>query len=88
MDMKATGLAFSSGFALGRVVSLPSSGMCSTETTLSSASVLKMRTPCVLRPAMRTSSTGQRMSWPPSVTSMIWSLSATGNEATSGRCAR
>ncbi len=43
----------------------------STETTFSSASVLKMRTPCVLRPAMRPSSTGQRINCPPSVTSMI-----------------
>ena len=48
------------------------------------ASVRKTRTPCVLRPATRTSSTGQRMSWPPPVTSMIWSLSSTGKEATSG----
>ena len=60
----------------------PSSGMRSTETTFSVPSVRKMRTPCVLRPATRTSWIGQRMSWPPSVTSMIWSLSSTGNEAT------
>ncbi len=58
------------------------SEMRSTETTFSSASVLKMRTPCVLRPAMRTSSHRQRISCPPSVTSMIWSESSTGNEAT------
>ena len=32
--------------------------MRSTDTTFSLSSVLKMRTPCVLRPAMRTSSTG------------------------------
>ena len=36
----------------------------------------------VLRPAMRMSSTGQRISWPLSVTSMIWSASSTGKEAT------
>src|SRR5262249_16808800 len=60
-----------------------SSEMRSTETTFSLSSVLKMRTPWVLRAAMRTSSTGQRMSFPPSVTSMIWSDSSTGNEATS-----
>ena len=28
-------------------------------------------------------STGQRINWPLSVISMIWSLSSTGNEATS-----
>ncbi len=32
---------------------------------------------------MRMPSTGMRMSWPPSVTSMIWSLSSTGKDATS-----
>src|SRR5262245_42364729 len=50
---------------------VPSSGTRSTDTTFSTSSVLNMRTPCVLRPAMRTSSTGTRISLPASVTSMI-----------------
>jgi hypothetical protein len=37
----------------------------------------------VERPAMRMPSTGQRINWPLSVTSMIWSESSTGNDATS-----
>ena len=40
-------------------------------------------TPWVERPAIRMPSTGQRINWPLSVTSMIWSLSSTGNDATS-----
>ena len=34
--------------------------------------VLKIVTPCVLRPAMRMSLTGHLISCPPSVTSMMW----------------
>src|SRR5579864_4485412 len=55
----------------------------STATTRSSAEVLKTITPCVDRPAILMPETGTRMSCPPSVTSMISSLSSTGNEATS-----
>ena len=47
----------------------------STETTRSCSAVWNTMTPCVVRPAMRMPATGTRMSWPPSVTSMISSLS-------------
>src|SRR5262249_2636534 len=53
-----------------------------TETTRSPSSTRSRVTPWVLRPAMRTSRTWVRMSWPPSVISMISSLAATGNDAT------
>src|SRR5262249_17365084 len=43
----------------------------STEATRSLSAVENTITPCVARPAMRIPSTGQRMSWPPSVTNMI-----------------
>jgi len=56
----------------------------STETTCSPGAVLMTMTPWVERPALRMPCTGQRINWPPSVTSMIWSLSSTGKEATSG----
>ena len=55
----------------------------STEATRSPSAVENTITPWVERPAMRMPSTGQRINWPPSVTSMIWSLSSTGNDATS-----
>lgn len=48
-----------------------SSVMCSTETTCSSSAVSNTITPWVERPAIRMPSTGQRISWPLSVTSMI-----------------
>jgi hypothetical protein len=48
-----------------------SSVMCSTDTTCSSSAVSNTITPWVERPAMRMPSTGQRISWPLSVTSMI-----------------
>ena len=43
----------------------------STEATRSLSAVENTITPCVARPAIRIPSTGHRMSWPPSVTSMI-----------------
>ena len=49
----------------------PSSVSRSTDATFSPSPVENTMTPCVERPAMRIPSTGQRMSWPPSVTSMI-----------------
>ena len=63
--------------------SSPSSVSRSTDATFSPSPVENTITPCVERPAMRMPSTGQRISWPPSVTSMIWSVSSTGNDATS-----
>lgn len=48
-----------------------SSVMCSTETTCSSSAVSNTITPWVERPATRMPSTGHRISWPLSVTSMI-----------------
>ena len=57
--------------------------MCSTDTTSSSSAVLNTVTPWVERPTMRMPPTGQRINWPLLVTSMIWSSSSTGNEATS-----
>src|SRR6185437_8094602 len=54
----------------------------STETTCSFSAVENTMTPCVERPAMRMPLTGQRINCPPSVTSMIWSASSIGNEAT------
>ena len=51
-------------------LSSPSSPMRSTDTTFSSSAVLNTITPCVERPAMRMPFTGQRISCPPSVTSM------------------
>src|ERR1700736_4300577 len=60
-----------------------SSPICSTDTTCSSSAVSNTMTPWVERPAIRMPSTGQRISCPLSVTSMIWSLSSTGNDATS-----
>src|SRR6516162_2459550 len=64
--------------ALGRMFTGHSSPFCSvssvnrsTEATRSLSAVENTITPCVARPAMRMPSTGQRMSWPPSVTSMI-----------------
>src|SRR5207248_9330498 len=48
-----------------------SSARWATETTRSPSATLNNTTPWVLRPTMRISWTGQRMSWPPSVTSMI-----------------
>src|SRR3984885_313054 len=60
-----------------------SSPMCSTDTTCSSSAVSNTMTPWVERPAIRIPATGQRISWPLSVTSMIWSESSTGNDATS-----
>src|SRR5262245_17638757 len=61
--------------------SSPSSLIRSTETTRSASAVSNTITPWVERPAMRIPSTRVRMSWPPSVTSMSWSWSSTGNEA-------
>src|SRR6266481_6939276 len=60
-----------------------SSPICSTDTTCSSSAVSNTMTPWVERPAIRMPSTGQRINWPLSVTSMIWSESSTGNDATS-----
>jgi hypothetical protein len=51
--------------------SSPSSVSRSTATTRSFSAVLKTMTPCVERPAMRMPLTGQRMSWPPLVTSIM-----------------
>src|SRR5260221_574800 len=62
--------------------SASSSARWATETTRSPPATLNSTTPWVLRPTMRMSCTGQRMSCPPSVTSMIWSASATGKLAT------
>ncbi len=65
--------------------SSPSSSVTrSTETTFSSSAVSKTMTPWLPRPTMRMPLTGQRISCPPSVTSMIWSASSTGKEAISG----
>src|SRR5262249_13501486 len=64
--------------------SSPSSLIRSTETTRLPSEVLKIVTPCTLRPILRISCTGQRISCLPSVTSIIWSLSSAGNEATNG----
>src|SRR5262249_42784268 len=63
--------------------SSPSSLMRSTETTRSSSAVSNTITPWVERPAMRMPSTRVRISWPALVTSISWSSSSTGNEATS-----
>ena len=49
----------------------PSSEIRSTDATFSPSAVLNTMTPWVERPAMRMPSTGQRINWPPSVTSMI-----------------
>src|SRR6266436_758394 len=59
-----------------------STGRRATETTRSPSPTLKITTPWLPRRAMRISWTGQRITMPPSVTSMIWSLSPTGNTAT------
>src|SRR6266403_721263 len=48
-----------------------SSARWATETTRSPSATLNSTTPWVLRPTMRISWTGQRISWPPSVTNMI-----------------
>ena len=50
------------------------SGSRATETTRSPSPTLKITTPWLRRRAMRISSTGQRITIPPLVTSMIWSL--------------
>ncbi|MOA60491.1 hypothetical protein D3C78_1853900 [compost metagenome] len=57
--------------------------MRSTETTFSSLAVEKIVTPLVARLASRTPLIGTRINWPPSETSMIWSLSSIGKVATS-----
>src|SRR5260221_737911 len=63
-------------------LSSPMSPSRATETTCSPSPTLKTTTPWLGRRAMRISKTGQRMTVPPSVTSMIWSLWVTGNTAT------
>ncbi len=55
-----------------------------TETTCSPSATSNSVTPWVLRPAIRMSSTGIRITWPRSVTSITWSSSATGKAATTG----
>ena len=59
--------------------------MAATDTTRSSSATLNTLTPMVLRAAILTSSTGQRISWPPSVTMMISASSATGKQAVIAR---
>src|SRR5216684_655438 len=61
--------------------SSPMSPSRATETTCSPSPTLKTTTPWLGRRA-RMSKTGQRITVPPSVTSMIWSLWVTGNTAT------
>src|SRR5712691_9826333 len=58
------------------------SGRWATETTRSPSPTLKITTPALPRRAMRILSTGQRITIPVSVTSMIWSLWPTGKTAT------
>src|SRR5712691_8250117 len=58
------------------------SGSRATETTRSPSPSLKITTPWLRRRAMRMSLTGQRITMPASVTSMIWSLCPTEKTAT------
>src|SRR6266481_3869721 len=64
------------------------SGSRATETTRSPSPTLKITTPWLRRRAMRMSWTGQRITIPPSVTSMTWSLCPTGKTATTASLRR
>src|SRR5262249_35761169 len=65
-----------------------SSGSRATDTTRSPSPTLKITTPWLRRRAMRMPPTGQRITMPPSVTSMTSSLSPTGKTATTASPSR
>src|SRR5580704_341589 len=64
------------------------SGNRATDTTRSPSPTRKITTPALPRRTMRISSTEVRITMPPSVTSMIWSLGPTGKTATTASLRR
>src|SRR5665213_34189 len=88
---RLTHLPFPSSLSGSPASSSPSpatSGRRATDTTCSPSPTRKITTPTLPRRAMRMSLTGQRITMPPSVTSMIWSLGPTEKTATSASLRR